>query len=399
MDKCQAAKVLTENIVKNYGRLVIHDEAYKQKLLKESEHAYVINNSLDIFLERDFPAMTYIKRVDDKNVLKSQKIEELVDKLVPSEANYVFLSNKTPLSETKCLINMTPYAIIGDKEIEGIKRSFYKTYDPVIREAISSLGVKDFFPLYNTYMHNKDFREIFCNFEAFKKGFLEFLKKRTYDSSDDTRISSFDEDFGISQLNKQLKEMGINFSFPPIDKSTWVKRQSINGLIKQLENHTFDLGFEDSSKLEFLKFIFELPYEERNLEMDKFLFQKFNQYLDVNIIMLKEYQQGKYFKDLFEILKEPQQKMVINFVSQNSIQNQDYNHYLWMKGFKEIRQDYLKLYQEDAEGFINYFTDRCTEEKKVILKDIMECDSINDKVIEWLNNNESDLVREVGING
>ena len=57
------------------------------------------------------------------------------------------------------------------------------------------------------------------------------------------------------------------------------------------------------------------------------------------------------------------------------------------------------LYKEEAEEFISYFKDRLSEEKKVILKDIMECDFINDKVTEWLNQNESDLIREASFNG
>ncbi|MDP2906424.1 MAG: hypothetical protein Q8O03_00640 [Nanoarchaeota archaeon] len=399
MDKYQATKTLTEKLAGHFGKLVISDDNSKKRLLEKAEHSYPTGNSLDIFIERDFPEITYVKKTENGDKIVSQKIEEIIDKIVSPTANYVFLSDKTRLDEYKCLTSLTPYAIIGNKEVEAIKRLFYKAYDANTREAISSLGIKDLFMLYNMYAHNKDFPDVFCNFEKFKKDLLEFLKTRTYDSSNDTRASDVDEAFGISEINLRLKQMGINFTIPPIEKAGWIKKQSVQGLTKLLQKHTFDLEFEDSLKSEFLKFIFELPYEERNLEMDKFLFQKFNQFLDINSIMLKEYQQGKFFKDFFTVLSSGQQNMVINVIKHSDIQNSDINHYLWMMGSKDIRLDYLNLYKEEAEEFISYFKDRPSEEKKVIIKDIMECDFINDKVTEWLNQNESDLIREVGLNG
>jgi len=399
MDKYQATKILTEKLAGHFGKLIVSDDNSKKRLLEKAEYSYPVGNSLDVFIERNYPKINYAKQVSDKDALITQNLEEFVDKLVPPEANYAFLSDKTALGEYKCLISLTPYAIIGNKEVEAIKRLFYKAYDANIREAISSLGIKDFFMLYNMYAHNKDFPDVFCNFEKFKKDFLDFLKTRTYDSSNDTRASDFDEAFGINELNLRLKQMSINFTIPPLEKSTWIKNQSVQGLIKLLQKHTFDLEFEDSLKSEFLKFVFELPYGERNLEMDKFLFQKFNQFLDINSIMLKEYQQGKFFKDFFTVLSSGQQNMVINVIKHSNIQNSDVNHYLWMMGSRDIRLDYLNLYKENAEDFISYFKDRLSEERKVILKDIMECDFINDNVTEWLNQNESDLIREVGFNG
>lgn len=399
MDRYQATKTLTEKLAGHFGKLVVSDHNSKKRLLKKAKYSYPIGSSFDIFTERDFPKLDYVKRVSNDEVIRNRNLDEFVDKLVSPEANYVFFSDKAVLGEYKCLVSLTPYAIIGGKELEAVKRLFYKTYNVNIREAISSLEIKDFFMLYNTYKYNKDFPDLFCNFENFKKDILEFLKTCTYDSSNDTRASEFEERFGIAEINSRLKKMNINFTLPPLEKSNWIKKQSVNSLIKLLQNHTFDLEFEDSLKLEFLKFIFELPCEERNLEMDKFLFQKFNQHLDTYTIMLKEYQQGKFFKDFFEILNDSQQKMIVNVINQSNVQNQDYNHYLWMKGSKEIRLDYLKLYKEDSEGFISYYEDRHMEEKKVILKDIMECDFINDKVTEWLNQNESDLIREVSFDG
>ncbi len=46
---------------------------------------------------------------------------------------------------------------------------------------------------------------------------------------------------------------------------------------------------------------------------------------------------------------------------------------------------------------MEYFTSRDVQGKKIILKDIMGCNVTNEKVVEWLNMNYSDLIREVGL--
>lgn len=400
MDKYQATKTLTEKLAGPFGKLVVSDDNSKKSLLAKAEHSYLVGNSLDIFVERNFPKLTYIKRIDDGSRVESQKIEEVVNKIVPPEANYVFLSDKIRLDDCKCLVSLTPYALIGNKEVETIKRLFYKDYNANIREAISSLGIKDFFELYNAYFHNNEkFHNVFCNnFENFKTEVLEFLQSRTYDSSNETRLEAFETKFKIDKLNSSLKGFGVNFYLPTIKQAAWVKKYEIESLADLLKNHTPPLD-KNPLNLDFLKFVFEIPYEDQNLEMNKYMLKNFGMFLDLDVVMLKEYSNGKYFKEYFELLNEAKQKDTIHIIKNIKVQNQDCNHFLWMKGSKEIKLDYLKLYKEDAQGFIDYFSNRHEEEQKVILRDIMDCDFINDKVTEWLNQNESELIREVGLNG
>ncbi|MBM3200523.1 hypothetical protein FJZ53_06295 [Candidatus Woesearchaeota archaeon] len=59
--------------------------------------------------------------------------------------------------------------------------------------------------------------------------------------------------------------------------------------------------------------------------------------------------------------------------------------------------DPMSLYKEDAEGFITYFSTRSLEEKKELIKNMMGSVFINEKVIAWLDKNEPELVREVGL--
>lgn len=59
---------------------------------------------------------------------------------------------------------------------------------------------------------------------------------------------------------------------------------------------------------------------------------------------------------------------------------------------------YISLYKTDSEKFIHFFTKRqLHNEKKKILEGILECDFVNEEVIKHLDENWSNLVREVGL--
>ena len=79
--------------------------------------------------------------------------------------------------------------------------------------------------------------------------------------------------------------------------------------------------------------------------------------------------------------------------------NPAYDSFLWGKGFKDVDMDYLGLYKKDAEAFIEYFTGKSPEEKKILLEDVFDSDTVNEEVIAWLDENEPELIREVGLNG
>lgn len=67
------------------------------------------------------------------------------------------------------------------------------------------------------------------------------------------------------------------------------------------------------------------------------------------------------------------------------------------KKLYEKALDPLYLYEKDAESFIGYFSSRSVEEKKKLIENMMGCDFTNERVIAWLNENEAELVREVGL--
>ena len=59
----------------------------------------------------------------------------------------------------------------------------------------------------------------------------------------------------------------------------------------------------------------------------------------------------------------------------------------------------MRLYEDDADEFIEYFKIRSPQEKKIIIKGIMDCDYTNKPVAKWLDENELDLIREVSMDG
>ncbi len=400
MDKYEATKTLTGKLAEHFGTLVVSDEVYKDLLVKKAQHVYVIGNPIDVGLYREGSQISYTKRDANNKCIESKKLEDVITKFIPVGTNYLFTSPKVMMNENRMVFNVTPYLIIGDKELEAVKKLFYKTYDPNIREAVSSLGIKDFFELYHAYRYNNErFQSLFCNnFENFKSEILEFVQSLHYDSSNETRLDAFEAKFKIEKLNSRLKEFGVKFVLPTTQQFNWIKKHELDLLVDLLNNHIPPID-KDPLNVEFLKFVFEIPYEDQNLDMNRYMFQNFGKFLNINLIVLKEYSNGRYFKDYFDLLDGNKQREIVQFVKQSRVQNQDYNHYLWMRGSKDIRLDYLKLYREDAEGFINYFAERRVEEKKVILNDIMDGDFTNEKVIDWLNENEEDLIREVGFNG
>lgn len=58
----------------------------------------------------------------------------------------------------------------------------------------------------------------------------------------------------------------------------------------------------------------------------------------------------------------------------------------------------LGLYRDDTKRFIKFFSKIDKDRKKGLLNEIFSCDYENKEVIDWLNKNEQDLLREAGFN-
>ncbi|MBM3199601.1 hypothetical protein FJZ53_01600 [Candidatus Woesearchaeota archaeon] len=149
----------------------------------------------------------------------------------------------------------------------------------------------------------------------------------------------------------------------------------------------------------FLELVFTIPEGDQVLEKNKGILRRFSYYIDYIEILTKEYFGGKHFQDYFNSLDFGCKKQVFERLRNIIKRNIANDYFLWANGFKEVRLDHIELYKDDASKFIEYFKNRDIEDKKTILKDIMNCESTNEEIVKWLNDNYLDLIREVGFNG
>lgn len=410
MDKEKAARILSKELGDKLGVSVVGEESYKRDLIKCASAKYQLSNPVLVSYE--------------EGIFSSKKGYSLVE-LVRSygdaftEANYYF-SEVVPVAregystQSYALFAITPYSIISEKEKSVLRKIFYKNVHPEIAYAMSTLGIDNFIEFYKdykesllTYLATPIITKILNeDLEAMKK-FIDFATKLKYDSDEEVNKKVFKQFGGIGSLNARLERLGVTTLIEPRVTSNhipsdYVPRKVISRVIEQLSDmDPKTIKKRDNPLLnEFEDFVFfSLPYEEQNIESNKAILKSSSNLDFVAAVLSKEYSEGKYFQEYFEVVsKEIQDKTVESLKSLPS-RKPVYDSFLWSKGFHNIELDYVSMYKDDANTFIDYFTKRSVQEKKVILKDIIGCDFVNEKVADWLNQNEADLLREVGLNG
>ena len=150
---------------------------------------------------------------------------------------------------------------------------------------------------------------------------------------------------------------------------------------------------------DFFEFVFNLPYEDQNISTNMQFIRENCHKVDYIEVLVKEYSNGKHFKDYFNCLRRYDQTILLDSLKNVKERSPVNDSFLWSQGFKELQLDHLELYKGNNQGFTDYFLNRKVDEQKVILNDIMGCDFVNEEVIKWLNENYSELIREVGFNG
>ena len=147
--------------------------------------------------------------------------------------------------------------------------------------------------------------------------------------------------------------------------------------------------------------------EAKDLEIVK------NLYKGDNYVRLK----WKYAKDIFSgqqitgldlsngkiglTSKYSTAKEIENILKSNDLHYdifEDYFHYHFTVNQGKLKIDFLSLYKNDSDKFLNYFRLLNKEEKKDALKEIIDCEHNNPKVTDWLSEHETDLLREVSFN-
>lgn len=408
MDSQTAVRTLTKELGDKLGRQIIIEDMYKERLVKNASHAYQIGNPVLVdFMDGHYSCEGIsINGRDMANLLYL-----LVKNSSFADANYVFLGNTKGDEKifTDSRFTATAYALIGQDEARSLEKIFYKDVPLNVLFAMDSLGIKNFARIYKLYTDHRKF-----DLEAkLAKEFIDCVSRFKYDSDEEINPSHFDFLGGLDKLNKALKGLGVTkiLSTTEYRKSNaerypgLVHKKNITQVVeelqtkKSLENSSFDsiiFDFDKSFLAEFFNFVFFLPYEDQNIIVNKNILKLHPDQIDYIRAMVKEYVNGENFGKYFECLDDGMQKQVVHSLSTISEKRPIYDSFLWLKGFKSFGLDYLGAYKNDAKSFMEYFTSRDVQGKKIILKDIMGCNVTNEEVVEWLNNNYSDLIREVG---
>ena len=148
---------------------------------------------------------------------------------------------------------------------------------------------------------------------------------------------------------------------------------------------------------EFIKFAFALPAQEQNINQNQKILKTITNIDTITEILYNTYLDEKNFRKYFNVVNKDAQNQAFNALRQVQERNSSYDSFLWDKGFKEVNLDYINLYEKDTDKFIEYFKSKKQDDKKTILKDIMNCDYTNKAIGDWLDENELDLVREVSM--
>ncbi len=374
MDKKTATLTLTEKLRDNNNYHVIVNQYYQKKLLEESIACYQIGEIIA------FGSYSIRDNLKNKNSVLYEKLEP--------KANYLFIES----FEMDKRATASSFAIIGEEEVSQLRNIFYKDVPDDVEIAMKVLDIKNYAEIYEKYFNEELSKVLLREYDLYLK-FKESLDSLFFIKGSYCTRENFKAYFGMGQkeINNCLKKVGFGNKAYELDDAP-ISKSHIESIVRRLEaiKH-FDIlqGF--------FSFVFTLPYEDQNLETNKAILKLPCKTLDYVKILNDEYFKGKNFQNYFECLDAEKQKKVINALESSKTDNSVYNSFLWSRGFKTIGLDHLQLYKDDTKGFIMYFQGKSIEEKKAILKDIMNCDTTNEEVVNWLNENCLDIVREVGL--
>lgn len=421
MDEEKAAKTLTAEIVKRFGSKAVKEKVYKDRLFSTASHCFQVSGSFIMGYDR-----FYFEGKDTKKGYYNWKfvnsqlnelnekggyicystIEQAAQKKEDCDsANYFFIDDQVMASQINGNSNkggmsffVTPYSVIGKKEIENLRNMFYKDLPHSILSAMHTLKIEDYVELYRIYSQGGVDEQFLEDYSDYLKLTASLSSLKWGVSSGCVKTEALETLLGTSldDFNRRNKYKKIPSSSD--SSGSYVYKYNIQDTIEAFVKYASAVKYE-ALLPGFLGFVFSLPCEEQNLGENKNILKIFARDIDYIEVLAQEYSKGGHFEDYFSCLDSKKQMLVVDSLRPVSERNPICDSFLWSNGFKDVGLDYLRLYREDADGFIGYFSSRSLVEKKVMLKDVMGCDFVNEKVVNWLNEKEHDLVREVGLNG
>lgn len=160
-------------------------------------------------------------------------------------------------------------------------------------------------------------------------------------------------------------------------------------------------SFKSSNYLIFdediFKYIIDLPLNYQNPKVNVFLIKNIKDPYLLELLVNEYCNDGEQFQEYFLCLPHEHQKRVASKLNSLAKRIPNINQFLWKQGFEVGTLDHLALYKESNEDFIRYFKSRDDSEKRIILSDLLNCKETNEHLIRWLDENYSELIKNVGL--
>jgi len=444
MHKKEAIRVLTKELAKHSGISIVREDWYKEELIKKSKHFDQFNNPVMVNYKH-YKKISFENKPkiissgwyfsNTKHKIKTKEVYATLEGLIAeiescNGANYFFIDNPLQNKSSKSLNNLhffvTPYSIIGEDEIINIKKFFYKDVHPQLQSAIDVLSIDNYADVYQSYADNissgltgtavKDFLDSMPNFNYLNdylsdKKSLNGSESFSDKGSGEKKVTDVESIGDLSVLNSEFEKMGLKSRLDTTkyreekaikDYPEWINKMNIEEVVNEIEHKSFLIAQGDTRKerlKQFWDFVFTIPYDDQNIKSNQAILKSHAGEIDYISILGDEYSKDRHFPEYFNCLDDLQQERVARSLKDTPERNIINDSFLWSKGFKEIPRDYMNLYKKDADEFIEYFKSRKQDDKKTILKDIMNCDYTNKTATKWLHENELELVREVSMDG
>ena len=430
MDEAKAIKILTGELAKDLGISIVRDKRWQDELKEKSMHFYqhsnpfvaghgFYSNMKHTNNEGDEIHTTGWRFINSKHTQDEFMGYDSLDKAIAAEenyksANYFFIDQPVayniPNSSNGFYFFVTPYSIIGEKEILDIKKLFYKDIQPQIQGAMDILSIENYADVYPLYANNKSLDLT----GTVVKEFLNSAPNLNYFNdrgNNNIKVVTGESIENVNLLNSEFENIGLKSRLDPTkyrEKNAIkeyrgrINKMNIEEVINEIEQKSFLIAQEDTRKKmlkNFWDFVFTIPYKNQNIESNMNILKSHAGEIDYISILGEEYNKNRHFPEYFNCLDDLQQQRVARCLKTLPERNIANDSFLWSKGFKEISRNYMDLYKKDADEFIKYFQTKNQDDKKTILKDIMNCDYTNKAAADWLDENEIGLLREVSMDG
>ncbi|MBM3199603.1 hypothetical protein FJZ53_01610 [Candidatus Woesearchaeota archaeon] len=386
MDKRKATITLTEKLNGLGCISLVTDPAVK---------SYLLNNAKSVVLDLKKTGRVITHCLDayyfDLHKFTSDTIDTINRDSLPygirdyTNANYFFIEKNPDSSGSR--IFATPAAIIGEAEERVLRENFYKNVPETILQALEELQILNFIDAYSIYSSLKPDEA-----QALKLGiYRPFKKKDKIEIGDVIQGSKSGRYYLVDKIRSGGGIEGYRFQDATLKTPATGKED--DSLYGECGSDCIIPVKKRLSDTAFFSFVFDLPYEDQNLEANKSLFKELSD-SDSCKILQKEYSQGKHFKEYFSGLSEERQKRIVETIKPLPSQNSFLNSWLFNQGF-DVKMDYLELYKVNTGGFINYFKRSDKALQELIISDLFNYEHVNQEVIGFLERECSQLLREV----